>query len=306
MTAPDAPEALQRRTGHRVARQRQLLLALLKRWLDPLMAVLGLIWLALLLFDLLRGLTPLLQALSTCIWIVFVVDFLVEFGLAPRKLPYLRHNWLTALSLLAPALRLLRIVRLARLLRAARVTRGLRLLRIVSSVNRGLRALGRHMSRRGLPFVFALTLVVTLAGSAGMYAFEREAPGGGGLQDYGNALWWTAMMVTTMGSEYWPKTPEGRLLCLLLAMYAFSVFGYVTAALASFFVGRDAQEPPVPKHAPVTSDQFAALLHEVTTLRAEVHALRALSTLAAEHPARRITALSSAEQTEHAGRPCWT
>jgi voltage-gated potassium channel len=28
-------------------------------------------------------------------------------------------------------------------------------------------------------------------------------------------------------------------LCLLLAIYAFSVFGYVTAALAGFFAGRD-------------------------------------------------------------------
>ena len=47
------------------------------------------------------------------------------------------------------------------------------------------------------------------------------------------------MLLTTMGSDYWPRTPEGRLLCLLLAIYAFTVFGYVTAAIAAYFVDRD-------------------------------------------------------------------
>lgn len=48
------------------------------------------------------------------------------------------------------------------------------------------------------------------------------------------------MILTTMGSEDWPRSTEGRAICLALAVYAFAVFGYVTAALASFFVGRDA------------------------------------------------------------------
>ena len=47
------------------------------------------------------------------------------------------------------------------------------------------------------------------------------------------------MLLTTMGSDYWPRTPEGRLLCVLLAVYAFAVFGYVTAAIAAYFVGKD-------------------------------------------------------------------
>jgi voltage-gated potassium channel len=72
-----------------------------------------------------------------------------------------------------------------------------------------------------------------------MYRFEMDAPGGPGFADYSTALWWTAMLLTTMGSEYWPQTAEGRLLCLLLALYAFAIFGYVTAAIAAYFVGKD-------------------------------------------------------------------
>ena len=58
------------------------------------------------------------------------------------------------------------------------------------------------------------SLLVNVAGAAGMYAFERGVPGSE-VGTFGSALWWTAMTLTTMGSDYFPKTAEGRLLCLL-------------------------------------------------------------------------------------------
>lgn len=229
------------------------------------MSVLGLIWLALVVADLAGVALHWLTFLSNAIWAVFVFDFVVEVALAPTKRAYLRQNWLTLLSLLAPALRMLRILRMARLLRAVRVTRGLRLLKIVSSFNRALKALGAHMSRRGVPFVAASTLLVLLAGSAGIFAFESQVPGSK-VGDFGAALWWTAMMLTTMGSEYWPQTSEGRALCFFLALHAFTVFGYVTAALASFFVGRDASGID-----PAGNEE---LIRQLKALRDEVRALR--------------------------------
>jgi voltage-gated potassium channel len=49
------------------------------------------------------------------------------------------------------------------------------------------------------------------------------------------------MMMPAMGSEYWPRTPEGRVLCFFLALYAFEICGYGTATLATFCVGHDAE-----------------------------------------------------------------
>ena len=72
-------------------------------------------------------------------------------------------------------------------------------------------------------------------------------PDPAGIHDYGTALWWTAMLMTTMGSAYWPQTGEGRILCVLLALYAFAVFGYVTATLATFFVSRDMARAAAPE-----------------------------------------------------------
>ena len=214
----------------------------LEEWLETPLRILGFVWLGLLVLELTRGLTPVLAAATTAIWVIFLLDFGLRLLLAPRRWEYLRRNWLTALSLAIPALRVLRPLRAVRVLRAARVTRGMRLVRVVGSMNRGMRALGRMAHRRGLGYVLALTAVVTLLGAAGMYTFERGLGGDAGLDSFATSLWWTAMIMTTMGTGYWPESAEGRALCLLLSLYAFTVFGYVTASLASFFIGQDAAE----------------------------------------------------------------
>jgi voltage-gated potassium channel len=251
-------------------RERYRLLLRLQGWLETPMLVLAFVWLVLLVLELVQGENPLFSSLGMVIWAIFVVDFGVAMVLAPDRRLYLRHNWLTAISLVVPALRIVRIFRAFRLLRLARAGRGLRLVRVVSSLNRGMKALGSSLSRRGFGYVMALTLLVTLAGAAGMYAFEHDAAGG--LTSYGESLWWTAMIMTTMGSNFWPRTVEGRVLCVGLALYAFGVFGYVTATLATFFVGRDADRGDAGR---AGAGQLMALRDEVIGLREEIRALSA-------------------------------
>lgn len=204
-------------------------------WLETPMLLLAFVWLALLIVELTCCEVVWFNIFGAIIWVIFLIDFFVKLVLVPYKLDYLKRNWLTAISLLIPALRIFRLFRLFRVIRAGR---GLQLLRVVSSLNRGMHALGASLNRRGFSYVVILTVLVTLAGAAGMYAFEKEEAGG--LKGYSEALWWTAMLMTTMGSQYWPETVEGRVLCLFLAVYAFAVFGYVTATLATYFIGRDA------------------------------------------------------------------
>ena len=242
--------------------ERYELLQRLTDWLETPMLVLGFAWLALLGVELIWGLSPQLELLGTVIWVVFILDFLLKFTLAPGKLAFLKGNIVTLISLLVPALRLFR---LARVFRAARAVRGLRLVKVVGSLNRGMKALAASFGRRGVGYVLGLTGVVLLLGAAGMYAFEKDLPDG--LRSYPEALWWTAMLLTSMGSDYWPRTVEGRALCLLLALYGFAVFGYFTATLASFFMGRDAENPEAEVAGAVA---LAALHEEVRQLRAEL------------------------------------
>ncbi|MES1026392.1 ion transporter [Gloeocapsa sp. BRSZ] len=257
-------------------RERQEILQQLEDWLETPMLVLSFAWLALFVIELIWGLTSLLQAIGTVIWIVFILDFTLEFTLAPYKLVYLQRNWLTVIALPLPALRLFKFVRILRVLNTTRAARGIRLLRVITRTNRGMRTISASLGRRGFGYVVATTLIVTLIGAAGMYAFESNTPDGRGLNDYGTALWWTAMLMTTMGSEYWPQTPEGRVLCFFLALYAFAVFGYLTAAIATFFIGRDADDD----EAEIAGAKSIAALHaEIKALRHEIQALSRQSEL---------------------------
>ena len=257
--------------------ERYELLRRLEDSLETPMLVLAFVWLALLVGELIWGESLMFEVLGTIIWVIFILDFAVAFVLAPHKIAYLKNNWLTALSLLVPALRLFRFSRVFRLFRLARMGRSLRLLRVVSSLNRSMRALGASLSRRGFGYVLALTVLVTFTGAAGMYAFENAAPGG--LKSYGEALWWTTMVLTTMGSQYWPLTIEGRVLCVFLALYAFAVFGYVTATLATFFIGRDAEDD---KAELAGARQLAALREEMIALREEIRRTTAANTVVAQ------------------------
>lgn len=257
--------------------ERYELLRRLEDSLETPMLVLAFVWLALLVGELIWGESLMFEVLGTIIWVIFILDFAVAFVLAPHKIAYLKNNWLTALSLLVPALRLFRFSRVFRLFRLARMGRSLRLLRVVSSLNRGMRALGASLSRRGFGYVLALTVLVTFTGAAGMYAFENAAPGG--LKSYGEALWWTTMVLTTMGSQYWPQTIEGRVLCVFLALYAFAVFGYVTATLATFFIGRDAEDDEAEL---AGARQLAALREEMIALREEIRRTTAANTVVAQ------------------------
>lgn len=246
------------------AAERRNVLEELEQWLEGPMILLSLLWLVIVVVELLWGESQLLSTFGTAIWIAFLAEFALRLLLAPDKLLFLKRNWLTVLALAVPALRMFRALRL---FRAARALRSVRLVRIVGTANRSMNALRRTLHRRRFGYVAGLTLTVLVLGAAGMLSFEPAAEVQGGFTTYGHALWWTAMLLTSIGSDYWPVTTEGRVLTLLLSTYGLAVFGYLTASFASFFVGRDAEEQAGPV---AGSGELQQLLHEVRQLRADM------------------------------------
>lgn len=243
------------------ARARLTALDQLDDWLDVPMLILSLIWLGLLLWELAHGASRTMEVTGVAIWIVFIAEFVLRFTLAPEKKTFLKSNWLTVIALLVPALRLFRMFRI---FRAARALRGVRLMRIVGAANRSMGALKSALRRRRFGYVAAMTLIVMALGAAGMLSFEPASEIEGGFKSYGDALWWTAMLVTTIGSQYWPASSEGRILALMIAVYGLAVFGYITASFASFFVGWDAKEK---QEQSVSAREIAALTSELAALR---------------------------------------
>jgi len=92
-------------------KERYELLQRLEDSLETPMLVLAFVWLALLVVELIWGESLLFEIIGTIIWVIFILDFALEFVLATHKVAYLRHNWLAAISLLVPALRVFRVFR---------------------------------------------------------------------------------------------------------------------------------------------------------------------------------------------------
>src|SRR5690606_40817863 len=114
------------------------------------------------------------------IWIIFIVDFIIKFSLAPTKVSFLKSNVLTIISLAVPAFRVFRIFRILRILK---ISRSFRLIKIIGSLNRGMRALSITMKKRAFGYVLLLILIVIFAGAEGRYAFDGNSTKG--LVNYG-------------------------------------------------------------------------------------------------------------------------
>lgn len=267
----------------RLKTQRIKLLVTITAMTDKLMVGLSLIWIGLMIGDLAGHLPRPLVILNYVIWAIFGADFALKFILAPHTLRFLKKNWITLISLILPGFRLLRIFRALAALRA------LSLVRILASLNLGMGAMSRAMGKRGAGYVIVISLIVLFGGAAGMYRFEEPsqliqdgygsvAAAGGGLKSYSDAVWWTAMLMTTIGSQYWPVTMAGRVLCFLLSMFSLGVFGYITAVLASFFVGQDKDDKDDKQDKRLNSQgaNFQALLRETQAVRAEMANIEAL------------------------------
>lgn len=245
--------------------ERYELLDRLDDWLDGPLTLLAGVMLGLLVVDFAANLPPTwehrVQQAETAIWAIFIADFLLEFTIAPSKLAYLRRNWLTVISLALPAFRAVRILRIAR------AVRGLSLVRVVTTFNRGTRALSDIVERGRFSYVVGLTIAVIVVAAASAYYFEVGEPGAT-IQSFGDALWWSSTLVTTMNSPLYVVTVEGRFIGLVVRVFALALSGYLTAILAVAWIGA---QPAAPSKLP-----DPALAEELRRLRQEVARLRSL------------------------------
>src|ERR687893_326699 len=178
-----------------------------------------------------------LAALGWALWSLFLVEFVVKLALAPVKRRYLRESWLDALIVLLPFLRVLRLARIVqtRTLPAA--------FRVLVFGGRGSQGTLQLLRRRRIGQLAIISAMVILIGAALGYLLEAGAPGAR-IRDFGDALWWSGALVTTVSSEIYPVTAAGRVLGFVLMLYAIGIFTYFIGSVASVLVALDAQQAP--------------------------------------------------------------
>ena len=226
---------------HVVAKPR--FLKTLPRKLERPMLLLSFVWFLVIITELVNGMSPLLLSLGTVLWALFVFYFGLRLAVVPNRVIFLKRNWLFVLAILVPILRFFPFLQTLSLARALTATFGMQVIWMFASADQGLRSLRRTMGRRGAGYALTFTVVVILAGAAGMLHFENDSPDPQGIHSYPKALWWAAMQITNIGSGYRPMTFGGHVLCLGISIFAVAIFGYLTALFAAFFIGRDAEDP---------------------------------------------------------------
>ena len=195
------------------------------------LVVLAVLWLPVLVVPLIAKLsTPVEDALTTIdyiVWAAFVVEYLVKLYLAPSRRHFVRMHVLDLIVIAVPFLRPLRATRLLRLLRLVRV--GV----VLAEVVRRARAILTH---RGLHYVLLTVVILVLVGAGMVLGFEHNASGSN-IHDYGDALWWSVVTVTTVGyGDRFPITAGGRGVAVVLMLVGIGLVGVLTATVASYFV----------------------------------------------------------------------
>ena len=164
------------------------------------------------------------QTVSWTVWGAFALDLLIRLCLAQERWTYMKSRWYDVALIVLPMLRPLRLLRV------------LALARIFD------RSITTNLAGRMTVYVVGTALMAAGLGALAVLDAEHAAPGAS-ITNFGDAMWWAAATVTTVGyGDLYPITWEGRLVALILMVVGIGVVGTVTASIASWFVERVSEQ----------------------------------------------------------------
>lgn len=186
------------------------------------------------------------------IWAVFAVDFAVRLRLSTDRVRFVRKHPLDLLVVLVPPFRPLRLVRAALLL--------------LDTLNRATKPRTRLVT-----FVASSSLLILLLSSLAFFDAEYGAPESK-IKTFGDALWWSAVSVTTVGyGDVYPVTTEGRLVSLVLMTLGIGLISFAIGTMTTWVVEQLKTVDDATDRAERT---LAELVDEVRSLRTEMAELR--------------------------------
>ena len=157
--------------------------------------------------------------ISDVIWGVFIVDFAARLILHENKIKFLRSNVIELIGLLLPFFR------------------AFRMLRVVIAIGFLTRAAKSLQGRINI-YIGVILPILIFTCSLGVYEAEHAAPGAT-ITNYGDALWWAFVTITTIGyGDYYPITFEGRAIAVLLMLSGLALVSVITVSFASWFLDR--------------------------------------------------------------------
>ena len=185
-------------------------------------------------------------------WVIFVLDYVINFALAKRRLRWIVRHLPELVIVALPALRPLRLLRLFTLLAVLQ------------------RTAGRTFRGRVVTYVVGSAFLLIYVAALAVLDVERPASGST-ITTFPSALWWAFVTITTVGyGDYTPVTLQGRMIAVSLMLGGIALLGVVTATLASWIVERVALTEESSQAA--TRGDVFALSKQIAELQAQLAA----------------------------------
>jgi hypothetical protein len=120
----------------------------------------------------------------------------------------------------------------------------IRLGREVHDLSRGRTATHLHLRER-LITIALVTLLMDLVGSLLVYLFEHDARGSE-VTTFGDSLFWTTAQLLTVSSQLKnPISTGGRIVDVVLELYAITVVATLAGSFGAFFHRRGLERDPI-------------------------------------------------------------
>ena len=171
------------------------------------------------------------------LWLVFFIELIVLTYFSQNRFSYLKSHWYNVLTVLLP---LLKIIPLSNNLNLSYliVFFGAETLfvRVIPLVIRGLATMKLLFRRHKLNYIIYVIIVVVVFLGPLATVFERTNPESN-LHTVQDGIWWAFISMSTVGyGDFFPVTPQGRVVGFIVITLGVTLFSLLTAHISSIML----------------------------------------------------------------------